>query len=297
MSHYDSNTGLIKVSWSKVRVSEECRQKSWLISEGKKSSVADVRIFLPGNVVDQAMRKWLSMDTRPRNWMATHVDEVMDEVEEKIKDGKSGVIRWKSKEDRREVREMCVECAMRLEPILNQLVTPYEFNPALRFETKLSIPGLDGEPTPILLVGEMDVLTKYQPPLPDISSDPDLAVSAFSRPEFRVWDLKVTKDASYWRKTIAQLTFYDIACSCLFGSSAVEVGLIQPMVYSQPWLSFRPSDEDRTQMFTRIVNVAQSIMHKDYAPKDGSSGCGWCECRNACVKYATGPGTNKVNLF
>lgn len=280
MSHYDEETGLIKVSWSKIRVSEECRQKSWLISEGKKSPLADVRGFFAGNVVDQAMRQWLSMDNPPDSWMASHVDKVMDDLEERIKKEGSGVLRWKSRDDRRQVREDCLECALRLEQILRQLVLPHDYQPALRFAVKINIPGLDGEPTPILLNGEMDLLLR-----------------SAGTSELRVWDLKMTKDAQYWRKTIAQLTFYDIVCFAMLGQWVAEAGLIQPMVEGVPYLSFRPSDEDRTQMYARIIGVAQAIMRRDYAPKEGSDGCSWCEVRHACVRYAPEPGTRVMPLW
>jgi hypothetical protein len=298
VSHYDKETGLLKISWSKVRLAEECRQKAYLVSEGKKSAAANQRIFFPGNVVDQAMRKWLLMERRPKFWMAEHVDDIMDELEHKISQDDSGVLKWRNRADRNEVRQFVHECAMRLELLLDQFVTPYENYPALRFSTKLVISGLDGEPMPILLNGEMDVLTKKDFPPPDITSEPGIVLPHQLRhPELRVWDLKGTKDASYWRKTTAQLVFYDIACICLFGQPTVEVGLLQPMVDSQPWMSFRPSDEDRTQMFTRIESVAQGILRQDYTPKADSAGCDWCECRNACVKYATTPGTKSVPLF
>jgi PD-(D/E)XK nuclease superfamily protein len=278
VSHYDKETGLIKVSWSKIRLSEECRQKAWLVSEGKKSAIADARVFFQGNVVDQAMRQWLSQESPEPGWMVKHIDALMDETEQKVKDDKDGVIRWKHRDDRKQVRAFCLECAVRLEPILDRFALPFEYRPALRFATQLVIPGLDGKPVPILLNGEMDLLTK------------NIA-------QYRVWDLKVTKDAHYWRKTIAQLVFYDIVCLCLYGQSAVEVGLIQPMVDAQPWLSFTPSEEDRTLMLTRIIGVAHGIMRQDYSPKAGSEGCSWCECRNSCVKYAPEPGTQTMPLF
>jgi hypothetical protein len=297
MSHYDSETGLIKISWSKIRTAEECRQKAYLTSEGKTSEVKDVRVFFQGNVVDRAMRQWLGMEHPPPYWMAKEVDRIFYELEEEIRKEDKGVLRWRHKDDRQQVREFCVECAMRLEPILNQLVTPFEYQAALRFKTKLMINGLDGKPTPILLNGEMDVLTRRDPPLPEITPDLDPIVVQTFHPEYRPWDLKVTKDAQYWRKTVAQLVFYDIACICLFGVPTVEAGLIQPMVDGVPFIPFRVSDEDRTFMFNRIEDVAHNIMRQDYSPKVGTEGCYYCEARNACVRYAPVPGTNTIALF
>lgn len=303
MSHYDSETGLLKISWSKIRTAEECRQKAYLTSEGKKSVITDVRVFFQGNVVDRAMRQWLSMKDPPRLWMMREVDRIFNELEDEISKDDKGVVRWRHRDDRQNVRYFCQEAVLRLEPILNQLVTPYEYQPALRFKTRMNIPGLaeDGPPVTILLNGEMDVLTREAGKLPEITLDPDPMQIAMDniamRPKYRVWDLKVTKDAQYWRKTTPQLVFYDIVCSCLFGLPTVEAGLIQPMVDSCPWLSFTPSDEDRTVMYSRIVNVAHSIMRQDYSPKVGTEGCDRCECRNACVRYAPEPGTKVMPLW
>jgi hypothetical protein len=69
------------------------------------------------------------------------------------------------------------------------------------------------------------------------------------------------------------------------------------MVEGVPYLSFVPSDEDRTQMFIRIESVAHSIMRGDYRPKASTAGCSWCETRHACIRYAPKPGTNEIQLF
>jgi hypothetical protein len=229
--------------------------------------------------------------------MMEHVDDIFNELEDKISKEEKGVLRWRHKDDRQQVRVFCHEAAMRLEPILNQLVIPFKYQAALRFKTKLLINGLDGEPTPILLNGEMDVLTRYDPPLPEITADLDPLVMNTWHPEYRPWDLKVTKDDQYWRKTVAQLVFYDIACICMFGEPTAEAGLIQPMVEGVPFIPFQVSDEDRTFMFNRIEDVAHNIMRGDYRPKVGTEGCYYCECRNSCVRYAPVPGTKTIALF
>lgn len=281
-------------------MSEECKQKAYLYSEGMKAETMDVRMFFQGNVVDQAMRRWLQMKDPPRYWMAQRVDEIMDELEAKVLAEKEGVVRWKHASDRKQVRALCYECALRLEELLRQFALPYDYQPAVRFSTPLNIPGLEeGTVTKVLLVGEMDLLTKKDPPLPDIVVDPDPIVLAYQtrHPELRVWDLKVTRSVDYWRKTVAQLVFYDIACLCMFQIPTAEVGLLQPMVEGRPFLSFTPSEEDRTQMYNRIVTVAHGIMRGDYAPKASSAGCSYCECRGSCVKYQPRPGTRTIPLF
>jgi PD-(D/E)XK nuclease superfamily protein len=299
--HLDRETGLVKISWSKIRTQEECRQKAWLVADRKRSPVTDVRVFFQGNVVDQAMRRWLEMDHHPVGWMCGQVDVIMDELEARVQQEDEGVVRWKHRNDRLEVRQFCRECAWRLEQLLRQVALPLEFQPAVRFSAPMVIPGLEeGTTSKVLLVGEMDLLTKeHSSPLPDITLDPDpgFVPDLLRRPRLRVWDLKATRNADYWRKTVAQLVFYDIACYCMFGVPTVEAGLLQPMVDGQPYISFVPSDEDRTQMLTRIVTVAHQIMRGDNAPKADSGGCSYCEVRHACVKYQPQPGTNRVNLF
>ena len=301
--HYDRETGLLKISWTKIRTHEECHQKAKLVAEGKKASAADVRIFFPGNVVDQAMRRWLEMKDPPRFWMSDRVNEIMYELEEKVKAEKQGVVRWKDAGDRDEVRLFCVNCALRLEELLRQFALPYEYQPAFRFSTPMAIPGLEaGSTVKVLLVGEMDLLVKEKdPPLPDITEDVTGVIypwnPALARPRIHIWDLKATANPDYWRKTVAQLVFYDIVVWCMTGTTAVEAGLLQPMVEGAPYISFVPSDQDRTEMLTRIVNVAHEIMRGDDSPKEGTAGCSWCETKHACVRYRTEPGTNQVALF
>lgn len=278
MGHIDPETRLVTISWSKIRTAEECKQKAYQISEGHKSPVSNVRVFFQGNVVDRAMRRWLEISDPPHGWMADHVDSIMDEIEATAVAEGDGAVRWRHRDDRRQVREFCREAAVRLEEILRHVALPYEYQPAVRFKTPLVIPGLDGGSVKVLLIGEMDLLVRQ-------------------RSALRCWDLKVTRDASYWRKTIAQLVFYDIACWCMTGQVLEEAGLIQPMVDGYPFMSFQPTDADRQQMFSRIVRIAHEIMRGDFAPKSDSTGCEWCEVRHACIRYATVPGSKIVQLF
>lgn len=287
MGHIDEKTGLLKISWSKVRLAGECPQKMHLIASGMKSPVSDVTMFYKGNVVDQAMRRWLSAQNQDPEWMRSHVDQIFDELEQEIAEGGDGAVRWRDAQQRFMARAECREAVARLEHLLREKALPYEFQPALRFETRLRIPGLEDEPREVLLVGEMDLLTREQP-----------SAGGFrGKPRLRIWDLKMTKDGHYWLKTISQLVFYDIACFCMFGEPSVEAGLLQPMVDAQPWMSFTPSDEDRTQMLTRIVGVAHMIWRNDVAPKASSEGCDRCECRHACAKFAPEPGTKTIRMF
>lgn len=291
--HVDAETGLVKISWSKIRTREECKQKDHLRAMGYSSPIKDVRVFFQGNVCDQLMRRWLSMESPPRNWMFEHVDEVADELENGQEEG---VVRWRHRDDRQQVRNWCRECVYRLEHLLRQVALPYEYQPAVRFKTKLGIPGPDGNQVKVLLVGEMDLLAREPAPLSEIRIDPDPIEIALTRPKYRIWDLKATADPNYFRKTLAQLVFYDIALACMFGQLADVVGLLQPMVEGQPAHWYTPSDQDRNEMYSRIIKVAHDIWRGDHSPKDGTEGCVWCEVRHACVRYRTAPGTNQIAL-
>lgn len=269
--YLDRETGLLKISWSRIRLAGECRQKEYRKSMGQASPVMDQRIFVQGNVCDMAMGAWLELADPQPGWMADRVDALLDEV------AANGVVRWRHSADREQVRKFCKECVTQLEPLLQRFALPYEYQPHVRFKEKIVIPGLDGQPRPVLLTGEKDLLTR----------GPD---------GHRVWDLKSTKDASYWRKTVSQLVFYDLAVLARFGMPVLEAGLLQPMVTDQPYISFTPSDEDRLQMFQRIVTVAHSIWREDFAPKAGTEGCTNCECRGACIRYQPSGRAGPVGL-
>lgn len=262
----------VSVSWSSLRASEECKQKAYLQRSGRKNQAADIRGFFHGTVADRVMRKWLENADRSPGDMARMVDSLIDESIKEAKASGQGVVRWKSPTDRAEMRDYCIELVNRLEPILEKYVLPFDFQAAYWFRVPVQVPWLDGTPTWIDLVGEMDLLTyKDNGELDD---------------GYRVWDLKATQDPQYWRKTIGQLVFYDLATEALFGKNTVEVGLIQPMVEGTPiYGPITVTDDDRAQLWGRIHRYVSDIWLKDYSPKDDSVGCSYCPVKHACQKY------------
>jgi hypothetical protein len=258
--YLDRETGLLKISWTRIRTAGECRQKEYRTTMGQAAPAVDTRIFVQGNVCDMAMGRWLEQENPQLGWMSDQVDHILDEVVA------GGVVRWRHSADREQVRKFCKDCVTRLEPLLQRFALPYEYQPHVRFKQKIVIPGLDGQPRPVLLTGEKDLLTR-------------------AADGHRVWDLKATRDASYWRKTVSQLVFYDLAVLAKFGAPVMEAGLLQPMVMDQPYISFRPSDQDRLEMFQRVIAVAHGIWGEDFEPKAGTDGCSYCECRGACIRY------------
>lgn len=265
----------LTVSWSKLRAYTECRQKAFLQSTGHRNKAADIRIFAPGNVVDLAMRDWLANPSIP---MRDLIPEVLSRFEQESKDTEQGVIRWRTTDDRSSVLEWCQTLADELEVILRELVLPHQVEVGYWFKAPLTIPYLDGTLRTIFLRGEMDIFVTT------LGGDRE------------VWDLKATENESYWRKTVGQLVFYDIACFLLTGQKTSKTGLIQPMCK----MKVRPveiTDELRKYMLNEIVKYAHSVWKKDFSPKESNAGCSYCSVRHACAKYATKPGSRKMNLL
>lgn len=256
----------LSLSWSQLRNWEECKQKHHLMKSGHRSPAQDIRGYFHGTVVDRVMRDWLSADGLVAGEMVTRVEDIMEREEQAALDSGDGVVRWKHREDRAEVLAFCRELVFRLEPILNEFVLPFEYEPAKRFKTVLEIPYLDGRPVPIFLIGEMDLLVRNQ------SGD------------FLVWDLKGTKDDNYWRKTIGQLVFYDLSTFAMFGQYSNGGGLIQPMCKQQV-LPMTVSTQQRAEMMQRIVAMAHALWRKDYALRDDIKLCGYCPVRHACPRF------------
>lgn len=257
----------LRVSWSAIRTHEECHQKSWLLREGKRAKVNNIRNFLHGSVVDKIMRDWLDLPLHTPGAMERMVADALDSVVEDEKQN-NNVVRWRNAADREELKTFCTELVTRLEPILREEVLPHTYEHGKWFKVPMTIPGPSGyedDTKQIVLTGEMDLIVNNKGPV--------------------VWDLKGTADDSYWRKVVAQLTFYDIAVWWSSGIKTNFVGLIQPMCKERV-LRFTVTDHDRNQMLSRIVKYAHDVWREEKSCKDGSSGCQWCDVRHACVRYS-----------
>jgi hypothetical protein len=258
-----------------LRTHEECHQKAMLKRAGRSLKIQDIRVFFPGTVVDRVMREYLdNVDRRPGE-MAARVQEVMDREEVAARENGDGIVKWKSQQDRKEVYDKCIKCVTILEPILDRIVLPHEYEPAKRFRVPLTIPGLDGSPQVITLNGEMDLLMRVR------------------NKDWAVLDLKMTADDSYWRKTIMQLVFYDLAVRLAFGEYSTFLALIQPLC-KIPIVPIEPTDDLRAQMYTRILNMAHDIWRKQDEPKASAVGCNRCEVSHACIRFK--PVNGRVQL-
>lgn len=259
---YESKIG---ISWSALRSWEECHHRVKLQRSSKKNPAMDIRSFFHGTVVDRVMRAWLEDPDTPSGAMPLMVEEIMRIEELRAIETGDGVVRWKNKNDRREMLAFCKELVARLEPILYELVVPYDYEPAKRFKTPIIIPGLYGSPVQIYLVGEMDLLVK-------------------PKDTFEVWDLKGTKNDSYWRKTIGQLVFYDIATRSMFGEATSRVGLIQPMCKLRV-MEWSITERQREELMSRVISMVHGIFRKDWAYTEKTSICSFCPVNHACERF------------
>jgi PD-(D/E)XK nuclease superfamily len=251
-----------------MRVNFECKQKRHLKQTTKKPPNMDIRNFFPGTVVDICMRRWLELDDPPSGGMQAMLDEVLEFAETNARETGDGIVQWRDLHDKKRVRAGCWELLGRLEPILRQYALSVDYSPAVRFKEPFILPYLDGTPQQIWLVGEMDLFTRTQPV-----------------PDLRVWDLKNTKNGQYWRKTVGQLLFYDLAVWAKHKRWTVECGLIQPMCPEQV-LSFQFTDQNRRELMMHLAAFCRDVWLRDTAPKAGTEGCAYCEMRTACVRYA-----------
>lgn len=279
----------LRLSWSRLRLHGECAAKGSLIAAGHKSPVTDVRNFFPGTVTDRCMRQWLSLDQQEMGWMGRHVDEIMSAEEVTAKETGDGVVKWRSAADKAEVRDMCHTAVGVLESSLDALLglswKPPEqrcdWDPAPRFEVPCTIP-YGSTKVRIFLVGEIDLVV--------------IRPDGFTAPAgLEIWDLKTTRDNSYWRKTLGQLMFYEIAMWCKRKQWATRSGLLQPLC-DDPEPNWSFTMDHRTQMLQRIVSVAGDILAGRVDPKPSQSLCGRCEVRHACPLKGGGRGRAPMAL-
>ncbi len=251
----------LRISWSRLRTHAECNRRSYLLRQGKSSPAKNVRDYFPGMVVDRLMRDWLDDPLRRPGQMRAGVTAMITRLQNVAAQEEDGVVRWRNPADRAEVVQFCADLVGRLEPILDEHIVPFPHEQAVRFKQPLVVPYLDGRPARIHLTGELDLLVR--------------------RPDgWVVWDLKGTRDNSYWRKVLGQLIFYDLYVSLAKGQRTARVGLIQPMC-DQPVVDFEVSDDMRNTLLSRIASMALDVWRD---AKDCTTTIG--HCTRCVVKHA-----------
>jgi hypothetical protein len=267
--------GPVRLSWSRLRVHDECPQKGQLLADRKKAKVADIRSFFGGNVCDLAQRRWLGMEEQELGWMARHIDEIFDESERTARETGDGIVKWRSPTDKGEVRDFCLQLVTRLEPILAEYCLPFGWTPAYRFDIPFEVHGIA-----VRLVGEIDLLVFD------------------NRGRVAVWDLKATRNNEYWRKVVAQLVFYAIAVRASgaeqLGRWPAMAGLIQPMC-DQRVLPVTITPAAIREMGARIERAASDILAGRLDPRPGDY-CQWCEVSHACPAWTVRGGRGRVSI-
>jgi hypothetical protein len=256
----------LRISWSALRSHFECKQRGHLLRLGKRSTTSDIRVFFHGTVSDRVMRDWLATDDYPPGGMRRAVREIVDREEKSARESGDGVVRWKSRTDREDLIKFCEELADRLEPILYEHVVPYDYEVAKRFKVPIVVPYLDGTPTTIHLSGETDLI-----------------VGALGS-SYKILDLKATRDDNYYRKTMGQMVFYDLAGKELFGTHPTEVGLVQPMC-KQGVISWVVTQEQRMALMAQILEMTRDIWTQNFPLASDSGACRYCQVKHGCPKY------------
>lgn len=265
---------IVRISWSSMRTHEECKQKGYLSRKGHGASLDNKRNFLPGTITDLVVRDWLNFEDGPEN----HLGEMPDMVHDRIMEGwrkilakrdgtpEDGVVRWRHAGDRDTVEAECIEAVTKIEPDLMEKVVPFEYQADFRFDSPLQVPHPAGGTEEVILVGYMDILVRGP------------------RGNFAVYDVKHTKDESYWRKTVGQLGFYDLAIELGFGQPTMITGLLQPLC-KETFKPYRPSDESRVQLLSSIAAMADDIWRNNREPKVDMANCNYCRVKHACSKF------------
>lgn len=257
----------LTISWSQVRLFDECRQKVRLLREGKRARGADARMFFPGTVTDRVVRDWLAEHPGERGLMVEMVDDIMVREEQLLRKDENRIVKWKDAQDKENVRAECRRAAELIEPILFKYVLPHKYEVDRRFKTPLTIP-IFGEPTKIALIGALDIRVYNE-----------------ERDWWAIFDVKHTKDDGYWRKTQGQMTFYDIFNMADTGQHAKALALFQPLCKA-PVKPIPVDDDRRSEMLARIITMAEAITSQDLGvTQKRKSECVYCDFKHACSRF------------
>lgn len=257
----------LRLSWSALRTHEECHQKGKLERGRKRATLQNTRAFFPGTVVDRVVRDWLQDEHRSKGGMADMVSTIVEREKQIIDEGDQGVLAWKQIGDRDKIIADCTEAVTKIEPALERLVLPYEFEADHRFETPMMMPHPDGGMDLVILNGYIDILVY----------DPETKT-------WRIYDVKMTRDNGYWRKTVGQLTFYDLAIDSNFEGDVVDVALLQPLCKEEV-KHYPLTDAVRSQIMQRIANMAHQVWSGDDEPRRDMKMCNYCSVKHACTKF------------
>jgi hypothetical protein len=251
-----------KLSWSALQRAELCKQKQHLVSQGLSVPGKDVRNFLAGNVVDSIQKAWLD---NPTGKMSDLVDEHFERAIAKSEE--KDTIKWRSKNDKKNIHTTCIGAAVNLQPILEARVLPYDYEPAKWFYVPVKIQNpKSGQVEEIILRGEFDLLVRD------------------NEGRFIVWDLKTTANNDYWKSSLGQLVFYDLVILSMFNAPPIKCGFIQPLCDEQV-KEFYFDNSHRAEMWGRINAMMRDVWDENFEPKQDNAGCNFCEVAHRCEKF------------
>lgn len=259
----------------------ECHQKSFLQRTGKRPTLENLRNFFPGTVTDRVVRDWLS--NNPEEHLGEMPGMVLETIirEQKLIEESGKRVKWKDDSDRDQVIRECQEAVREIEPYLVKYVLPYDYDVDFKFSAPLKAQHpVTGEPEDIVLIGYMDIIVRR-----DDGS-------------WYVFDVKHTKDEYYWKKTVGQLMFYDLAVDIMFESPTSGVGLMQPLC-KEKLKPFTLTEEDRTYLLKQVLDMANDIWLNETTPSP-SPACSICSVKHACSVFKPVPrkeGGKRVSLL
>lgn len=267
-----------KISWSSLRAHLECKQKGYLQRSGRKAKDENQRVFFPGTVTDRVVRDWLADDPYSNPGLMPEMVESVVAREQRNIEERGKQLRWKDDKDRDSIILECQEAVRKIEPSLNKLVLPYEYDVDFGFKAPMRLDNPAGGKTDVVLNGFMDIIVRKSTDL------------------WAVYDVKHTKDNYYWKKTRGQLSFYDLVVDVLFDAPTFEVGLPQPLCEETEKM-FVLSEEDRSILRAHIQGMADVIFNKNFEPDAPISACTFCNVKHACSRFTPVNGTKRVSLF
>ena len=255
----------LRLSWSRLKAYEGCRQRGKLMMEGKKSPITDGRNFLPGTLADRCMRRWLEAGQFNSGGMLDYLDD-----EWSTHTGKDSEYRinWRGNptEDKQSVVEDVQNALKILEPILMKKVTPFSFKPEFRFTSVVGIPGLNGETVHIEIFGAVDVATHFE------------------MGKYGIYDLKITRRDDYIKSTLAQVIFYDLAFRGWTGVNPVDHGFFTPLLPEKE-IYLKVTDDNRREMISRIVAYCHNVWSGRWELTRNEQECWNCPTKAACPKF------------
>lgn len=256
----------------------ECKQKGFLQRSGKRATMANQRVFFPGTVTDRVVRDWLANDPYSNPGLMPEMVESVVIREQAAIEEKGKQLRWKDDKDRDSIIRDCQEAVTKIEPSLNNLVLPYEYDVDFGFKAPMSVPNPAGGKTNLLLIGFMDIIVRR------------------AEDSWAVYDVKHTKDDYYWKKTRGQLSFYDLVVDVLFNAPTFEVGLLQPLCKSTEKI-FNLTEEDRAILLSHVQGLSDDIFNENFEPDAPISACSFCDVKHACSRFTPVNGSKRVPLL